>query len=178
MATAAGRISELVGAVKSYSHLDRNPDKQPLVVHQGLETTLSVLAHSLKTKNVQLRRRYASDLPAIPGLAGELNQVWTNLLDNAIDAIEDGGEIEIETGRQGDWVVVRITDDGDGIPEDIRSRVFEPFFTTKAVGEGTGLGLDIVQRIVAQHEGEISFESEPDRTAFSIRLPMVPPRKL
>ena len=172
VAAAAGRISELVGAVKRYSHMDQNPDKQPVNLHQGLETTLSVLAHALKKKNVRLSRRFASDLPEVPGLAGELNQVWTNLLDNAIDAVSDGGEIEIETGREGDWLVVKITDDGAGIAEDARSRIFEPFYTTKAVGEGTGLGLDIVRRIVEQHAGEVTVASEPGRTVFSVRLPL------
>ena len=172
VAAASGRITELVSAVKSYSHMDQNPDKQPVDVHEGLDTTLSVLAHPLKRKNVQVHRRYAGDLPKVPALVSELNQVWTNLLDNAIDAVADGGAIEIETRQEADWLVVTVTDDGAGIPEDAQSHVFEPFFTTKAVGEGTGLGLDIVQRIIMQHSGEITFASEPGRTAFAVRLPL------
>ncbi len=175
VAEAAGRISELVGAVKSYSHMDQTPDKQPVVVAEGLETTLRVLAHPLRKKNARLSRRYEPDLPRIPGLIGELNQVWTNLLDNAVDAIEDGGTIDIETLTEGDWVLVRITDDGTGIPEEAQPRIFEPFFTTKTVGEGTGLGLDVVQRIVEQHGGEIAFTSEPGETTFTVRLPVNSP---
>ncbi len=172
VAEAAGRISDLVGAVKQYSHMDQSPDKQPVELTGGLDNTLSVLAHALKKKNVRVERRYDPDLPEIPGLAGELNQVWTNLLDNAVDAVDDGGAIAIETRLEGDWAVVRIIDDGAGIPEDARSRIFEPFFTTKSVGEGTGLGLDVVQRIVEQHRGEITVTSEPGRTAFKVRLPV------
>ncbi len=172
VATATERISDLVGAVKIYSHMDQNPDKRRADIHQGLDITLRILDHKLSKKGIRLQRRYARDLPEVPILVSELNQVWTNLIDNAVDAVEEGGEITVETAREGDWALVRIADDGAGIPEDIKTRVFEPFFTTKSVGDGTGLGLDIVLRIVVQHDGEITFDSEPGGTVFTVRLPI------
>jgi signal transduction histidine kinase len=170
---AAARISDLVGAVKSYSHMDRAQDKQPVDVHVGLDSTLVMLGHKIKRKQAAIERRYA-ELPAIAAYPGELNQVWTNLLDNAIAALAEGGHIGIDTELETDHTVaVRIRDDGHGIPADIQSRIFEPFFTTKPVGEGTGLGLDIVQRIVVQHHGgHVSVESRPGRTVVSVRLPI------
>jgi signal transduction histidine kinase len=169
--SAAARISELVASVKSYSHQGRAPDKQPTDVRKGIDSTLIMLGHELKAKRIQVTRKDAPDLQEIPAYPGELNQVFTNLIDNAIDALPDGGELHVETGREGEQVLVRIVDNGPGIPESVRSHIFEPFFTTKAVGEGTGLGLDIVQRIVRQHSGQIDVESRPGRTVFTVRLP-------
>ena len=173
LGTASARISELVRSVKIYSHMDRGGDRQPVNVREGLDTTLVMLAHKLKKKNLQLERRYSAELPAVDGLAGELNQVWTNLLDNAIDASPEGGLIAIQAEASGSAVEVRVIDNGSGIPEEIHTRIFEPFFTTKAVGQGTGLGLDIVHRVVVeQHGGFVEVESEPGRTVFTVRLPL------
>jgi signal transduction histidine kinase len=172
IAAAAARISELVGSVKTYSHLDHAPDMQPTDVRQGIDSTLIMLGHELKAKAIRVVREDAKDLPLITAHPGELNQVWTNLIDNAVDALPAGGELRIETAREAAHVVVRVIDNGSGIPTDIQTRIFEPFFTTKGVGDGTGLGLDIVQRIVRQHAGQIDVESQPGRTAFTVRLPL------
>jgi signal transduction histidine kinase len=171
--SAAERISDLVGAVKSYSHMDRAQDKQLVDLRTGLDSTITMLGHKIKVKHVTLTRAYDQSLPQIGVYPGEINQVWTNLLDNAIDAVADGGHVRVEVTSEGGAIVVRIVDDGHGIPADIQSRIFEPFFTTKPVGLGTGLGLDIVQRIVTQHHGgHIGVESQPGSTVFTIRLPL------
>jgi signal transduction histidine kinase len=168
--TAAQRISQLVGAVKAYSHMDRAPDRQPTDVREGIDSTLVMLQHRLKQKGVRLERELAPDLPLVPAWPGELNQVWTNLIDNAIDAMDREGTLRIEARREGHSVVVRIIDSGHGIPPEVVPRIFEPFFTTKDVGDGTGLGLDVVQRIVRQHGGTIDVQSRPGRTEFRVRL--------
>jgi signal transduction histidine kinase len=174
ISSSAGRVSELVSSVKIYSHMDRSSEHKPTDVREGLDNTLTMFRHRLKEKNIQLRRDYPDDLPAIPGNAGELNQVWTNLIDNAIDAMADGGELRIEIGSDSWCVAVKIVDDGGGIPDDIRHRIFDPFFTTKDVGEGTGLGLDIARRIVHTHRGQIEVQSRRGRTEMSVRLPIEP----
>jgi signal transduction histidine kinase len=166
---SAGRISDLVRAMKEYTHMDRAAYAET-DVREGLETTLTILEHKLKGAAVE--REYEEDLPRIWASAGELNQVWTNLIDNAIDAVEGDGNIKIRTSRENDRIIVEVVDDGSGIPEEIQSRIFDPFFTTKEIGEGTGLGLDIVRRIVAGHGGEIAFHSEPGETRFTVRLPV------
>lgn len=167
---STGRIAELVNAVKSYSYEGRAP-VQEVDIHEGLESTLTMLSHKLK--GVTLIRDYDRTLPAIPAYGTELNQVWTNLIDNAIDAVNGKGEIRIRTCREDDQVLVEIHDNGPGIPEDVRDHLFEPFFTTKGVGKGTGLGLIISYRIVAdRHHGELEFESKPGHTVFLARLPM------
>ncbi|MEM8930219.1 MAG: ATP-binding protein [Acidobacteriota bacterium] len=172
---AAERVSDLVKSIKQYSHMDRAPDRQPVDVHRGLDDTLTMLGHQTRSQNVKIVRSYADDLPRAIAHAGELNQVWTNLLDNALDALEDahgkGGRLEVSTQLVGEVVEVRFIDDGHGIPDDIQERIFEPFFTTKSVGDGTGLGLDIVARIVRQNEGRLSVNSEPGRTEFCVQLP-------
>ena len=170
--SSAARISELVSSVKMYSHMDRSPEHKPTDVREGLDSTLTILSHKLKQKSVQVARDYQQYLPAISANAGELNQVWTNLIDNAIDAMDEGGNLHIEIRRQDSWIDVRIIDDGHGIPDEIRARIFEPFFTTKGVGEGTGLGLDIAQRIVKTHQGYIEVQSKPGRTEMCVRLPV------
>ncbi len=133
-----------------------------------------MLGHKLKKKNVRLEREYAADVPKVAAYPGELNQVWTNLIDNAIDAVPDGGLIRIEAARDSlSSAAVRVIDNGPGVPPEIQSRIFEPFFTTKPVGQGTGLGLDIVERIVVQqHGGSVELESAPGRTVFAVRLPV------
>jgi signal transduction histidine kinase len=172
---ASGRITELVGSVKVYSHMDRAGDRERTDLREGIDSTLVMLGHKLKRKNITLERAYTPDLPLVSAFAGELNQVWTNLADNAIDAMSDHGVLRVETARDGGTAVVRVVDNGVGIPPEMQSRIFEAFFTTKPPGEGTGLGLDIVQRIVAQqHGGRIDVESEPGRTVFTVRLPIDP----
>lgn len=168
------RISELIKSMKDYSQMDQTP-LQEIDVHEGIESTLTILKHKLKY-GVTTKREYG-ELPKICAYGRELNQVWTNLIDNAIDAMNGKGELTIRTFKKQNDVVVEIQDTGLGIPEDVRSRIFEPFFTTKGVGAGTGLGLDITRRIVVQrHHGEISFDSKPGTTQFRIRLPIQPDR--
>ena len=174
---ASARISELVGAVKSYSHMDKSSLKEADVL-KGLEITLVMLGHKLKRGNVEVTRDYEEDLPPVCAHGGELNQVWTNLLDNAIDAVEGEGHVGVRAAREGDRVLVEISDDGPGIPEGIRERIFEPFFTTKEVGKGTGLGLDISYRVVVEKlGGDIRVSSEPGETRFEVRLPVSPGAK-
>ena len=166
---STGRIAELVKAVKSYSYMDQSP-MQEIDVHEGLESTLLILGHKLK--NVTLVRAFDRSIPRIPAYGSELNQVWTNLIDNAIDAVNGTGQICVGTSFEHDQVVVEIVDNGPGIPAEVQSRMFEPFFTTKSVGTGTGLGLIISNRIVGdRHGGEIEFESKPGETRFRVRLP-------
>ena len=167
--TSAGRISELVGAMKEYTYMDRATVGEVDVI-SGLENTLTILGPRLK--DVTLRREYEEGLPGIPGRGGELNQVWTNLIDNAIDAVEGRGSLTVRAYVEGAWMVVEVVDDGPGIPREAQVHVFEAFYTTKEVGAGTGLGLDIVRRIVAAHGGEISVRSEPGETRFTVRLPV------
>lgn len=172
--TGTGRISELVGAIKEYSYMDTVPLEE-VDLHKGVENTLIILKHKMKVKSINVERDYAEDLPRITAYGSELNQVWTNLIDNAIDAMPDGGHLRIHTKREPGDVLVEIRDDGRGIPADIQSRIFEPFFTTKAVGEGTGLGLDAVARIVRSHRGNLRFESKPGDTCFQVRLSLKAP---
>ena len=165
------RISDLVKAMKEYSYLDQAP-LQEIDVHDGLESTLTILTHKLKG-SIILTREYDSSLPCIYAYGSELNQVWTNLIDNAIDAIAGNGQIWLRTFKEGNYIVVEIADNGSGIPPEIQARIFEQFFTTKDVGKGTGLGLDIVRRIVVgQHKGDIRFHSQPGDTRFFTRLPI------
>jgi signal transduction histidine kinase len=166
------RMSGLVGAVKSYAYLDRGEIVE-VDLHEGLETTLVVLGHKLKHTAIEVVRDYDRSLPKLTVRASELNQVWTNLLDNAIDALGDGGTITIATRRDGDTALVEISDDGPGIAPEIRERIFDSFFTTKDVGQGTGIGLATAQRIVVEgHEGALTVDSEPGRTTFRVRLPL------
>ncbi len=168
---AAGRISELVRALKGYSYLDQGP-VQPVDLHQGLEDTLMILRGKIN-QGISVRREYAEDLPRIQGYGSELNQVWTNLIDNALDAVDGAGEIVLRTRREGDRVVVEVNDNGPGIPEEIQGRVFDQFFTTKDPGKGTGLGLDISYRIVVdKHRGDIRLSSQPGNTRFEVWLPV------
>jgi signal transduction histidine kinase len=172
------RITELVQAVKAYSHADHLTPRTD-DVHTAIDNTLTMFAHKLRAAKVELVKGYDRTVPPIATYGGELHQVWTNLIDNAVDA--GGKKIRIETSRDGGCARVDVIDDGPGIPVDVIPRIFDPFFTTKDVGKGTGLGLDIVQRIVAHHRGSVSVESRPGETRFSIRLPLAtgdgpPPR--
>jgi signal transduction histidine kinase len=168
---ATERISALVGAVKRYAYMDRGGVVE-VDLHEGLETTLTVLGHKLKHTTIEVRRAYDRELPQLTVHGSELNQVWTNLLDNALDALDGSGTITIATSADGDCAVVEIADDGPGIPADLVPRIFDPFFTTKDVGSGTGLGLATVRQIVAdRHDGSVAVASEPGRTVFTVRLP-------
>jgi signal transduction histidine kinase len=169
--TATARISELVGAIKEYSYMDQ-AKVQELDVHKGLDNTLLILKYKLKKKNISVTRDYAESLPVIKAYGSELNQVWTNLIVNAVDAMSEGGTLKVRTKREPTDIMVEIRDNGAGIPASVRSRIFEPFFTTKQVGEGTGLGLDTVARIVRKHRGNVRFESRPGDTCFQVRLPI------
>jgi signal transduction histidine kinase len=169
--TATDRITTIVKAMKAYSHMDQALVKGPVNLRQGIIDTLTILKHKAKTKDLKFEKDFG-ELPAVPGFAGELNQVWTNLLDNAIYAAPMGGQVRIHTAREGEHALVEVIDDGAGIPPELQSRIFEPFFTTKAVGEGTGLGLDNTYRIVKHHGGDIQFKSKPGETRFSVRLPL------
>jgi len=173
---AAGRITELVSSIRTYSHMDRSREHKPTDVRDGLDNTLTMLGHKLKQRSVQLARDYGDDVPLVPANAGELNQVWTNLIDNAADAVDEGGRIAVRVRRNDQWVEVEVVDDGPGIPADIRPRIFEPFFTTKDVGVGTGLGLGIANRIVKTHQGHIEVRSRPGETVMCVRLPVNPGR--
>ncbi|HEY7290357.1 MAG TPA: ATP-binding protein [Vicinamibacterales bacterium] len=168
--TAAERISSLVLAVKRFTYLDQATAPKLVDVGQGLRDTLTILAAKARQKSVSVSLDLASDLKQVPGFGGELNQVWTNLIDNAIDAVPQGGHVAVSAANDGDHVAVRVVDDGPGMTEDVRARIFEPFFTTKAVGEGTGLGLDIVHRIINDHGGTIDVASRPGQTAFTVKL--------
>ena len=168
--TSSQRISEIVKAVKSYSYLDQAPI-QEVNVHEGLDNTLIILKHKLK-QGVAVVRDYDPNLPRIEAYASELNQIWTNILDNAIDAMHGQGEIVLKTRSRDKTVIVELCDNGPGIPFEIQSRIFEPFFTTKAPGIGTGLGLNIAYNIVQKHRGLITVDSKPGQTCFQVTLPI------
>jgi signal transduction histidine kinase len=169
---AASRISDLVGAIKGFTEMDRATVPEPVNLERGLASTLVVLRAKAKSKSVQLTFNIESNLPPVLGFGGELNQVWANLIDNAIDAVSEGGRVELFVSRRGSDVVIRVIDDGPGVPADIRDRIFDPFFTTKPVGQGMGLGLDIVRRLVLRHNGQIELDSKPGHTEFSVKLPV------
>src|SRR5215470_7266354 len=170
---SAQRISELVAAVKRYSYMDQAA-LQEIDLREDLDNTLKIFGHRLKN-GVNVVRDYDKTLPRVCAYGGELNQVWTNLIDNAIDSMQGKGELKIKACKELDYAVVEIEDNGPGIPKDVQSRIFDPFFTTKKVGEGTGLGLDTVSRIVRRHHGFIEVESQPGQTSFTIRLPFKQP---
>ena len=166
------RVSELVSAVKNYSHLDQAATKQSNIsIHQGIDNTLTVMSHKLKKHQILVELDYAENLPLIYGNGATLNQVWTNLIDNAIDAVGEKGRIQIRTYQEEAYVIVEIADNGPGIAPEIQSRMFEPFFTTKEVGTGTGIGLSFVyQVVVSEHNGDVHCFSEPGNTCFRVRL--------
>ncbi len=167
----SARISELVGALKNYSYLGQAP-LQEVALHEGLDNTLVILRHKLK-RGIQVEREYRADMPRVPAYGSELNQVWTNLLDNAAEAMNGSGHIVIRTRVENGWAVVEVEDDGPGIPDAIQARIFDPFFTTKAPGKGTGLGLSTSYSIITEkHRGQIEVESRPGFTRFKVRLPL------
>ena len=168
--SSTSRISDLVGAIKEYTYMDQSP-VQNVNVAKSIETTLTILHHKLK-HGITVRRDYQPVPLLVNSFGSELNQVWTNLVDNAIDAMRGKGELRVRTYREEGCVVVEIGDNGPGISPEIRPHIFEPFFTTKGVGEGTGLGLDTVQRIVKKHQGNIQVRSKPGDTSFQVWLPL------
>ncbi|HEX2191457.1 MAG TPA: ATP-binding protein [Longimicrobiaceae bacterium] len=167
---STGRISTLVKAVKSYTYMDQAP-RQEVDLHEGLESTLTLLGHKLR--GLEVRREYRRDLPRVPAYGGDLNQVWTNLVDNAADAMAGSGTLTVRTGAEGGRARVEIADTGPGIPAEALPRIWDPFFTTKEPGKGTGLGLEIARRIVEEkHGGELEVRSEPGDTCFRVWLPL------
>jgi signal transduction histidine kinase len=168
-------MSRLVGAVKTYAYMDRGGLVE-VDLHEGIETTLVVLGHKLKHTSIEVVRDYDRTLPKLTVRGSELNQVWTNLIHNAIQALGEHGTITLATRRSGSCALVDISDDGPGIPPEIREKIFDSFFTTKEAGHGTGLGLATARRIVVdRHDGSISVESEPGRTTFTVSLPFTQP---
>jgi signal transduction histidine kinase len=171
----------LVKAIKEYSYMDQAPE-QEVDLHSGLDATLTMMAYKIKKANVPVVREYDRSLPRVCAYGSELNQVWTNLIDNAVDAMSTNGtgpvkQLTVRTARDPMGVLVEIADTGSGIPPEIQSRIYDPFFTTKPVGEGTGLGLDAVSRIVRKHRGDIRVDSKPADTRFQVRLPLSRPHQ-
>jgi signal transduction histidine kinase len=169
---AAARISSLVKAVKGFTHMDHANVAEPVDLGPGLGDTVAILHSKARDKSVAVTLELEATLPKVRGFAGELNQVWANLIDNALDAVAHGGRVDVLAVRDDQRVVVRILDNGPGISDQVRHLIFDPFFTTKPQGQGTGLGLDIVRRLVKHNDGAIEFESRPGRTEFRVRLPI------
>ena len=175
MGSAASHIVTLVQSVKTYTHMDRSADLEPCDVREGINSTLVMLAHKVRANDVTVTTHYPDDMPLVPARVGALNQVWTNLIDNAIDAMSSSThkQLTITITPAAKHLAVSVCDSGAGIPETIQKKIFEPFFTTKDVGAGTGLGLDIVLSIVKdQHQGTVTLESQPGETVFTVRLPL------
>jgi signal transduction histidine kinase len=172
LADSTRRISDLVASVKGYTHMGQASVAEPVNIARGLSDTSRLMASKIRDKNVTLRLEVPPNLPPARAFGSELNQIWMNLLENALDAVDYGGEIVVRAEFEYDTIHVRVIDNGHGIPEDIKNRIFDPFFTTKAVGAGTGMGLDIVRRLVFNQKGDIEVESEPGRTVFKVMLPV------
>jgi len=170
---ASSRIYELVSAVKRFTYMDRATVGEPGSIAQGITDTIAVLASKAKAKSVMVRLEIPETLPMVRIYGGELNQVWSNLIENALDAVGPNGEVSVRVAADENWVTVYVADNGSGIPPEILSRIYDPFFTTKPMGEGTGLGLDISRRIVRRHDGTIDVESRQGRTEFRVALPVV-----
>ncbi len=178
---SGARISSLIKAVKGFTHMDQANVAEAVDLGPGLGDTVAVLNSKAREKSVAVTLALEARLPRVRGFAGELNQVWGNLIDNALDAVAPGGRVEVSAGREDHKVLVRILDDGPGVSDEIRHRIFDPFFTTKRQGQGMGLGLDIARRLVNHNDGAIEFESRPGRTEFRVRLPIAdlqPPDRL
>ena len=168
---SADRISVLIKAVKGYSHMDKGTSMEPTDVRDGIRSTLIMLKFKLKEKGISLEKNFPDELPKVNAFVSELNQVWTNLIANAIDALGPGGELKINVYHERESVCVEVADNGHGIPEEIQTRIFEPFFTTKSMDEGTGIGLDIVRKILNKHEASIDLDSKPGSTTFKVCIP-------
>lgn len=157
--------------------MDQTNDLQPTDIHRDIDNTLTLLGYKLREKNITIKKTYCDDLPLVPAYVGELNQVWTNIIDNAIYAMPKNGELIIETSCDPKNARIKIIDNGGGIPQEIISRIFDPFFTTKKTGEGTGIGLDLVNRVIKHHNGDIKVNSRPGRTEFAICIPVAEIKK-
>lgn len=168
---ASERISNLVASIKTHSHMDRSPDLSEVDLQKGIESTLVIFQHKIKEKRIKIDLNFDKNRPKIMGMEGELNQVWTNLIDNAIDALNENGELKINLSDKDDSVKVCIADNGPGISKDIIGQIFDPFFTTKDLGKGSGLGLDISNRIIKEHNGKIEVNSNPGKTEFIVTIP-------
>ena len=166
------RISGLVTAVKGFTHMDQATVAESVDVAASLHTTVVVLKSKARSKSITVTVNVDPALPRARGFVGELNQIWANLIDNALDAVPESGRVDLTAACERQRIVVRVVNNGDAIPDEIRARLFEPFFTTKAVGKGTGLGLDIVRRLAVHNDAEIDFDSEPGRTEFRVSLPI------
>ena len=173
---AASRIHDLVAAVKRHTHMDRTSAAEAIDLSISVNDSVTLLRHKARSKSVSVRVNLDPGLPRVLAIASDLNQVWTNLLDNALDAVPDSGEVTITAARRLDFVIVGVIDNGPGIPAEIRDQIFDPFFTTKAVGQGTGLGLDIARQLVRRNDGDIEIESRPGRTEFLVTLPVASER--
>jgi len=169
---AAARIAGLVKEIKGFTHMDQATVAEPVDIRNGLANTVAVLNAKARAKSIGVAVLAPPDLPRALGFAGELNQIWANLIDNALDAAPDGGRVEVTAAHERQRIVVRVVDNGPGIPDEIRDNLFEPFVTTKPVGKGTGLGLDIVRRLIAHNDADIEVESAPGRTEFRVTLPI------
>jgi signal transduction histidine kinase len=167
------RISDLIRAIKEYSYMDQG-SMQEVDIQHSIENTITIMHHKLK-RGITVTRDYAPGLPKVMASGSELNQVWTNLIDNAADAMNGNGKLAIRVVRENDFILVEIADNGPGISPEVKSRIFDPFFTTKGVGEGTGLGLDVVNRIIKNVRGQISVTSVPGDTRFQVRIPIQAP---
>ena len=170
--TATSRIHDLVASIKGFTFMDHAPTPEPVDIRRGIADTLTMLAGKTRAKSAEVSVEIPQDLPHAYAVGAELNQVWMNLLDNALDAVLVGGHVTVAATAERDQVVVRIIDDGAGIPPELMGRIFDPFFTTKDVGSGTGLGLDIVRRILKRHGSEVNADSRPGRTEFRVSLPV------
>jgi signal transduction histidine kinase len=170
--TAAVRISGLVTAIKGFTHMDQAPVAEAVDLGKGLGDTVAVLRAKARAKSAAVTLDVDQALPRARGFVGELNQIWSNLIENALDALGEGGRVDVRVATEGTRLVVRVVDNGSGIPAEIRERIFDPFFTTKPVGQGTGLGLDIVRRLVRHNDGDIEVDSQPGRTEFRVFLPI------
>lgn len=170
---SSDRISELVSSVKKYSHMDRSSAKEFTDIKDGIINTVIILKHKIKAKQIKMDKVFDPNLPKFKAFVGELNQVWTNIIVNALDAMDAGGTLKIRTYQKENYICVDISDTGHGIPEEIREKIFDSFFTTKSISEGTGMGLDITRRIIEKHGGHINVESAPGCTTFSVCLPML-----
>ena len=169
---AGTRIAGLVLAVKGFTHMDQATVAEPVNLSQSLSNTIAVLKAKARAKAIAVAVKIEPDLPKVRGFVGELNQIWGNLIDNALDAVPESGKVDVAAARDTRRVVVRVVDNGPGIPAEIRDRIFDPFFTTKPAGQGTGLGLDIVRRLVQHNDGSIEVDSRPGRTEFRVALPI------
>jgi signal transduction histidine kinase len=169
---ASTRIHNLVGAIKRFTYMDRAQVPEPVDVVESLNDSLALLLHKARKKSIGVKVSSEPGLPPAQAIGGDLNQIWTNLIDNAIDAVPESGQVVVSAARQLNFVVVRVEDNGGGIPDDIRERIFDPFVTTKPVGQGTGLGLDIARQLIRRNNGDIEVESRPGRTEFRVRLPV------